>query len=363
LIQYEKKCAIITKDLKNLKINARNIKDNINTEFFNNAEQLSKDILDCIKRGEKIICIPLSLRFAKKGSGHANMLFFRPEEKIIERFEPHGEKVRAGNDKDDENINTILKKMFEVVMKPYLKEYTPRYKPPSEICPGKRGFQSLENEIESLKKEGGGFCNMWSLFIMELLFLNPTKTTEEVYKIAFEITKEDPQYIKDVIRGYVVKAEKQLDEYIKKIDSKGGFQYIKGDDISKYKPKIQEQLLNLLISFGGENSQVGELKELLSLNKKKEDKYEKLKTLLQTKTKIQINDMMISIKKTRFKKTDLNKQSLDFFIDIIINLIEKDLIKEEKIFDYFGVKKGAGFKICPKTGKCLKVSKCGGVRV
>jgi hypothetical protein len=241
LLEYGSKCILLDEDLNNMTINVtRQVSID---ELYKKAKQYSNDIKGCIQRGEKIISIPLSIRFGDKKSGHANMLIYRPENKTIERFEPHGQAYQLVMSKYDERIYTILKTMFEKKMKPFLKEYTPTYVPANQTCPNIKGLQAIENEIE--KKESG-FCTLWGLFILELIFLNPTKTTREITEEALKIANSNPQYLTNVIRCYVIKMEKLLDSYIKKINANDGFTFKAPKNIYGYKTKIQEKLLDLL---------------------------------------------------------------------------------------------------------------------
>ena len=74
------------------------------------------------------------------------MLIYRPFERIIERFEPHG-KVFGNSIKDDNSINNQLKELFQIKLNEYT--YWPiRYIPPIEICHYAKGFQSLEAKLK-----------------------------------------------------------------------------------------------------------------------------------------------------------------------------------------------------------------------
>jgi len=359
LLEYERKCAIIESNLTDIRINA-SLKSPMNKDFFNTAETLSNDILDCIKRGEKIIGIPLGLRFGTSRIGHANMLIYRVDDKTIERFEPHGKEYQQGGH-DDDTFNKILNEMFEVKMKPYLKQYTPKFSKPADICPNPLGFQTLEGSIKGLSKEGGGFCGLWSLFILELMFINPTKSTKEILKLAFDITKGEPEYLKNVIRGYVVKSEKLLDDYIKKINSTGTFNYSTHYQFHTHKNIIQNNLLSLLVSWKSESSLLKSLKNEEIKANENDNKYKKLIDLLETKSKSEINLMLSYL----YKGTISKKKSVEEMIKIIIYLLEnknkRGQFTQDKIFKFFVIG-GAGIKICPKVGKCKIVSKCGGVR-
>lgn len=63
--------------------------------------------------------------------------------------------------------------------------------------------------------EGGEFCVMWSLYVMEMVLYNPDKSTLQIIEKVMDITKEDPQYLANIIRGYVVGVEKTLNETLK----------------------------------------------------------------------------------------------------------------------------------------------------
>jgi hypothetical protein len=339
--EYEKKCAILGFSyLDKLLINTDYTSTQTKT-FFKFANSLSKDILDCIKKGDKLIAIPLGIRFEKSKTGHANMLIYRPDEKTIERFEPHGQQYKYGADNKDYSINEILKTMFEEKMKPYLKNYTPKYIPPYEICPSIKGFQALESGLAGLDKEGGGFCGMWSNFTLEIMFLNQELTTKEVIQKALDISKEDPQYLKNVIRGYVLKVEKVMDKLIKTIDANEGFTFEKdAEDLWKKRYKdIEIYIVNYLKILGGKSSHI----EII--NKKKQEqlnisrlrgKYKKLYTEL---FKYKAEELETLIKKVfkydTEKDTKMTENNKSYYtITFILDRVEKNNKKENEIYEY-----------------------------
>ena len=334
LIEYEAKCAIIGgKNLTNYSINSK-LDNTMNTFFYSKAEKLSNDLLDCIKRGDKMIAMPLNLHFGDSNMGHANLLIYRPYENTIERFEPYGELPDTGADK---TFNIILKKMFEVEMKPYLKELTPKFIEPNQVCPNVKGFQNLEEQLGLLEQEGGGFCAMWSLFILELIFLNPTLSTKEIIQQGLTLSKSKPQYLRNVIRGYVLKIEKMLDSYVKKIGLHDGFNFKTTKNLKNSKIIFQEQLLNLLLSFGGSNSNIKELEESVKLQK-----------LLSTKTNLEINNMAKTIFKYNFGVHAYKKWTNEDMIKFINNTyLIPDTPKYkanyiDEIFKYFEEPKKVG---------------------
>jgi len=224
MLKYNAKCIIanVEKPLGldvGININAvKGVHDYYKTTLGIN--NLGPSLKNCIDRGVQLIVIPLSLQFSKSktAAGHANMLVYRPFQRIIERFEPHGRQY-GSSDKDNASINAQLKQLFEEDLNRWVGPI--RFRDPDDICPSGKGFQALENQLGQIKSEGGGFCSMWSLFLAEMTMLNPTKSTKEILDEVFDITKRDPQYLKSVIRGYVVEVEKGLDLLLKGINSPG----------------------------------------------------------------------------------------------------------------------------------------------
>jgi hypothetical protein len=202
-------------------IDVNNNSNKSDIRFEVHYKRLGEKLQDCIKRGVKLICIPLSLKFGNSRTGHANMLVYRPFKRIVERFEPHGSAF--GNSMaDNTSFNKQLKQLWETDLKPYIGDV--RFREPDEICPNPRGFQSLEGQLRGIASEGGGFCSMWAFFLAEMTFINPDKSTKEIIDEVFEITAKEPAYLKSVIRGYVIEVEKGLDELIKTM-GKSGFSF------------------------------------------------------------------------------------------------------------------------------------------
>ena len=202
-------------------------------------------IQGCIKRGEEVIVIPLTLRgFTKENvkdsagnknvnyksakSGHANMIVFRPKQGIVERFEPHGSKsgLSEGITSQGEiTINKVLKTFWEKDMKQYLGKV--RFVPPIDICPTKypksEGFQAIQSLIgaDIFGNQYRGFCGMWSVFFAELVITNPEKTTDELITESLDISKENPEYMLQLIKGYTRLGEVMLSEIYDNLGIKG----------------------------------------------------------------------------------------------------------------------------------------------
>ena len=202
-------------------IDINNNASNSQIRFEVHYKRLGEALQDCIKRGVKLICIPLGLKFGSSKTGHANMLVYRPFKRLVERFEPHG-RAFGNSMVDNASFNKQLRQLWEKDLTPYIGEV--RFREPDEICPNPRGFQSLEGQLRGLTSEGGGFCSMWSFFLAEMAFINPDKSTKEIIDEVFDITAKDPAYLKSVIRGYVVEVERGLDELLKTM-GKSGFSF------------------------------------------------------------------------------------------------------------------------------------------
>jgi len=213
---------------------------------FTSRKKLGTLLQGCIKRGVKVICIPLSLAFGQKSAGHANMLIYRPFKRLVERFEPHGRSY-GNSAKDNASFNKQLKELWEKDLTQYIGEV--RFKDPAEICPSSKGFQSLEASLKGLAKEGGGFCSMWSYFLAEMTFINPDKSTKEIIDEVFEITKKEPAYLKAVIRGYVVEIEEGIDELLKTMGT-SGFKFGEKQVIRDSTQDLQAWLLSVAFNSG-----------------------------------------------------------------------------------------------------------------
>lgn len=108
---------------------------------------------------------------SKEYQGHANALIIDHRRKIIDRFEPHGE--RTGSMKLD-----FVDRVLPIVLQRILPEY--RYEPPSASCPvlGPQSY-SAEAEREVAAK---GYCLCWALLMVSLRILNPEWNTSQIIR-------------------------------------------------------------------------------------------------------------------------------------------------------------------------------------
>ena len=187
---------------------------NIRTNEVDHASNLGHQMQQCILRGSELIFLTLWVYNddPKHKSSHVNILIYRPFKKTIERYEPHGDETSIKNF-NEYDLNIKLKQLFEEKVKDKLREYTPKYRTPYEICPNKHGFQGIENQLPSSAKESG-YCQMWIMFMMETTLLNPTLNTVDIINRCFEIGKKNPQYFLNLIRGYSSQMAKEIQHFL-----------------------------------------------------------------------------------------------------------------------------------------------------
>lgn len=281
------------------------------TRILNNNDIMKKfgqSLKKCIDNNVPIICIFLIIEFGNKINKHANLLIYRPFERTMERFEPQGE-IYHNSMKADLSINKQLKELFEVKLNQYTSGKV-RFIPPNHICPYKKGFQALEGEIKGMNIEGGGFCMMWSLFVMEMILNNPTKTTKDIIEKVMDLTKEDPQFLKDTIRGYVVGVEQLLESTLSFVN-KSGFSFEKAPFINTKDKLIQEFVLNIMFETDQDLRDKIDYKSLPKSIEK--DIREKLMNL--TKDKLTQIIQKMSGEKLRFKTNVTKEQMVTYMLN------------------------------------------------
>jgi hypothetical protein len=253
LEKYGNKCSVVTVDDKLFDLSERIAFSGMELDEFLTGEIpewqlnfLGETLKDCVDRDVNIIIIPVVLYLRK--SSHANMLIYKPKQNVVERFEPDG----IGDMADD--FDRTLKLIFEKLLTPFLGPLT--YRSANQVCPNSKGFQYLEASLSGFDtREGGGFCMMWSLFLAEMVLMNPDNTTKEIIDDVYAITKKDPLYLKQIIRGYVKDAEEVLDKLIKSV-SDDTFSFIESENenersidvIKKHKDSLKNYIINVIIN-------------------------------------------------------------------------------------------------------------------
>ncbi len=160
--------------------------------MFGDVISLTVNLKKCIQKNTGVILIPL--RIPVGVATHANAIIYRPFMKRFERYEPHG----VGNTWVDKHLRAYLKSLERELPT----EFTPiQYAAPIDVSKID-GFQIFEGKMKSFDIEGGGYCQMWSLLVMEAILKNPTLSTADIVAEIYQIAKDDPVYFKNLIRGY-----------------------------------------------------------------------------------------------------------------------------------------------------------------
>ena len=156
----------------------------------------------------------------KSNGGHANIAFIRLRENIVEFVEPHG-KYMGSKKYDNATIAShfmlFVECLNQVVASKNI-EHNFSTVLPNEVCPEPYGFQSLESwsKIKKEKKEGGGYCVLWSLLITELSLLNPGITTREIIRrilLNARTQQSMNDYMRYVARGYSNYIDSKITKY------------------------------------------------------------------------------------------------------------------------------------------------------
>ena len=186
---------------------------NITTNKLIFPHALAHQMLDCIHRGTEIIFITLFMADESHKNEHVNLLIYRPFKKVVERYEPHGSQTMINSKEyNEDTMNIILATLFEQTFQSVLKEYTPEFKTPDDICPT-MGFQAVESSVPTPFEDG--YCQLWDMFMMETILMNPSMNTSDIIKICLEVGKKQPLYFRRVIRGYTYQIAKDLQLYLK----------------------------------------------------------------------------------------------------------------------------------------------------
>jgi hypothetical protein len=192
----------------------------VDTNSLDYSKTILREMKDCVKRGSDLIFITIYIVSTAQSWAHVNILIYRPFKRVIERYEPHGSELFS-EDYSDYKLNATLKDFFEGEdARDVLIGFTPVYRTPAEICPA-IGFQGLENLLPRNAKESG-YCQLWNMFMMETILLNPTLNTKDIIHACITEGKNDPTYFKNVIRGYTENMALEIKTFLKKNDLKLG---------------------------------------------------------------------------------------------------------------------------------------------
>lgn len=247
-----------------------------------NSEVIAKEIIRCHKesKGKKAVVLPLSfINKAKESGTHANALVFNTIQMTAEHFEPHGLKDYSPSKKGwlqlkgvnlGGAITQLNKEIKKLAKAEKLKEFSKglKYLRPVDVCPtesmyknfkGVQGFDRSKKEELQFEgftiKEKGGYCQLWTYFLLELRLKTLDKPAQEVLKeyatyrdiYKNSIGSNPNKTMMGLIRGY----SKVYFNIIRNLINQGKFtleEFLKYRDVNKNKEwtnyyKI-EKLLN-----------------------------------------------------------------------------------------------------------------------
>jgi hypothetical protein len=205
-----------------LYIRLNNLTDSVEIKFPILEANLEdeRDYFEAVKKcKDNFVALPISIKMSgTKTSGHANMIIINKKLKKAYRFEPHGSQTRvSGYANLFEEMDTQLEKIF--------KKYDYEYERSSTICP-RRGFQSLEGDADYKGLDESGYCQMWSLFFLDLVLTYPNKDMDELVNKSLLVLEKEPTKLKEFIRNYTSKFLAILEELLDKL-SEGQTPYFK----------------------------------------------------------------------------------------------------------------------------------------
>ena len=198
------------------------------TRYAQYRKMFIKEVAKCLKKKDLVV-VPLRLYFQGEGafansaygSTHANLLIFRKKQKTIEVFEPHGQNFGGSEALSVREAYMEFANDFNIHSK---LSYTPLMS--DQVCPTYRGLQSLEgySSVTRALGEGGGYCSVWSMFMTEIIFKNPTVPTSEVLQGLFDMMGHKDNntynekntignYLHMFMRGYASYISKKVAKY------------------------------------------------------------------------------------------------------------------------------------------------------
>lgn len=187
---------------------------------------------------EEAICIPFHFHKRSANIDHANLLIYRPREKILEWFEPHGHFKKM----DDKLYIYLQKGLIRLINLPIFKELIGSSRLVEThilVNESKYGTKALQGQ------NGGPTCALWCILISEMVFLNPQLSTPEIVRDMFDLTQGERERINNIMKGYIIEIEKELTKYLDEFNIKstvGKVRYTRNIN-----PILKDILDNILI--------------------------------------------------------------------------------------------------------------------
>jgi ankyrin repeat protein len=166
----------------------------------------------------KYIIIPIGIILSN--GNHSNGLFYDIENKIMERFEPHGSDYPSQFNYNPDLLDEILyKKISNVMSNIYKENIKIKYYQPKNYLP-KIGFQTFENTEININKNIGdpnGFCTLWTIWYFDYRLKYINKKPQHIVKNLIKQIKINNYSFRTIIRNYSKKITDLRDAYLFKI--------------------------------------------------------------------------------------------------------------------------------------------------
>jgi hypothetical protein len=172
---------------------------------------LKKSIKKLLK-DDKVDFIYIKLSLIPNGtSTHANLLLYNKKENILERFEPYGSNDLLDQDKLNEFIEKLAKKIFNNKVK-YINP---------KLFMNNTKFQLISSDSDPDNKKQGdpvGYCLAWTFWYLELRLNNPDGDAKILVENALKkIVNRDSNsnQVLDYIRNYSHELDKLKNNFLK----------------------------------------------------------------------------------------------------------------------------------------------------
>jgi hypothetical protein len=206
------------------------------------VKAVGSQIVNCKTNGVKLIAIPMAI------PGHQNMLVYRVNENSFERFEPHGEAFSSEGwtPADEKLLNSYLTKFVgDLEAGGYIPEGAKIYYA-NDICPS-FSFQGEEgDQWEQLGLGDSGFCQMWSVFFLEMVLKYPDESGAEVASTAFREMKAMGPF---GFARHIAEYSKQLEDELKKINPSYSIKAVKKTSTELFE-WLQSEFKKMVLSQG-----------------------------------------------------------------------------------------------------------------
>lgn len=175
-------------------------------------------------------------KLEEEGTGHSNMLIWDKKTKTLERWEPHGSNTKHLERMNVFELDKVLEKLVESLIKKKVLPVGSQYLSPIGFCP--IGLKLFQLRDEGLEMAEGGQCHTWAnwFLMMRLKYPNDSRevliqrsiktfgelkggTLRYILNFTANLIKEGKK-IKEREYTYYVKKEKQKSKQGSKKDSR-----------------------------------------------------------------------------------------------------------------------------------------------